>query len=317
MVNGDYQYAMESRGKNFRRYWELFKRTSKISNYTFSNGVECELGVMSPNKEKPEKFVAFMAVGAPCAGMNGCLKAAIQYLLSETNHKYRYRALVIYDGFEGLLKDDIREWTISNLAGLHYEGGIVIGANRTHPKEDKTGRTYQQIKKYKISHLVLIGGWDAYDAANHLRINEEKLPNGFRSVVIPATISANIPLSDIVIGADTALNAICNCCDRIKLSASGCRRRVFIVEVMGKKCGYLATMAGLAVGADAAYIYEEQIKLNDLVENVTRLKSKMAGPIKRGIVVISNGANKNYDNEFFRKLYTEEGKGIFDCRVSV
>lgn len=114
-------------------------------------------------------------------------------------------------------------------------------------------------------------------------------------VVVPATVSNNVPGSDFSIGADTALNTItmvqfykhqkqtlqkcptiislslytflCSSfqtCDRIKQSAAGTKRRVFIVETMGGYCGYLATTAGLASGADAAYIYEEPFNIHDL-----------------------------------------------------
>lgn len=109
-------------------------------------------------------------------------------------------------------------------------------------------------------------------------------------VVIPATVSNNVPGSDFSIGADTALNTITSVrastcthtrthaarcviaclfffaqtCDRIKQSAAGTKRRVFIVETMGGYCGYLATMAGLAAGADAAYIFEENFNIKDL-----------------------------------------------------
>ncbi|MEQ2168075.1 hypothetical protein GOODEAATRI_010746 [Goodea atripinnis] len=83
-------------------------------------------------------------------------------------------------------------------------------------------------------------------------------------VVVPATVSNNVPGSDFSIGADTALNTITMTCDRIKQSAAGTKRRVFIVETMGGYCGYLATMAGLASGADAAYIYEEPFNIHDL-----------------------------------------------------
>ncbi|XP_019326661.1 PREDICTED: ATP-dependent 6-phosphofructokinase, muscle type, partial [Aptenodytes forsteri] len=82
--------------------------------------------------------------------------------------------------------------------------------------------------------------------------------------IIPATVSNNIPGSDFSIGADTALNTITTTCDRIKQSAAGTKRRVFIIETMGGFCGYLATMAGLAGGADAAYIYEEHFNIHDL-----------------------------------------------------
>lgn len=112
-------------------------------------------------------------------------------------------------------------------------------------------------------------------------------------VIIPATVSNNVPGSDFSIGADTALNTITmvkllwntkqtsdnsknhhyillplsllsQTCDRIKQSSAGTKRRVFIVETMGGYCGYLATMAGLASGADAAYIYEDHFNIHDL-----------------------------------------------------
>jgi len=135
--------------------------------------------------------------------------------------------------------------------------------------------------------------------------------------VIPSTISSNVPGTDFTVGTDTALNAISDAVDRIKLSASGSRRRVFIIEVMGQKCGYLATFAAIAAGADAAYIFEEKIELEELCRNVQRLKKKMCGPIKRGIILRANGADSDYTTDFFQKLYSKEGKGIFDCRIDV
>ncbi|XP_065374931.1 ATP-dependent 6-phosphofructokinase, platelet type-like isoform X2 [Macaca fascicularis] len=81
-------------------------------------------------------------------------------------------------------------------------------------------------------------------------------------IMVPATVSNNVPGSDFSIGADTALNTITDTCDRIKQSASGTKRRVFI-KTMGGYCGYLANM-GIAAGADAAYIFEEPFDFEDL-----------------------------------------------------
>ena len=75
-------------------------------------------------------------------------------------------------------------------------------------------------------------------------------------VVIPATISNNVPGTEFSIGPDTSLNAIIDALDKVKTSAAGTRRRVFIVETMGGFCGYLATIAGIAAGADSVYINE-------------------------------------------------------------
>ncbi|KAG9340267.1 hypothetical protein JZ751_021710 [Albula glossodonta] len=136
-------------------------------------------------------------------------------------------------------------------------------------------------------------------------------------VVIPATVSNNVPGSDFSIGADTALNTITSTCDRIKQSAAGTKRRVFIIETMGGYCGYLATMAGLASGADAAYIYEDHFNIHDLEINVMHLVEKMKTTVKRGLILRNENCNANYTTDFIFNLYSEEGKGVFDCRKNV
>ncbi|MBV97693.1 ATP-dependent 6-phosphofructokinase, muscle type, partial [Eschrichtius robustus] len=136
-------------------------------------------------------------------------------------------------------------------------------------------------------------------------------------VVIPATVSNNVPGSDFSVGTDTALNTICMTCDRIKQSAAGTKRRVFIIETMGGYCGYLATMAGLAAGADAAYIFEEPFTIRDLQVNVEHLVQKMKTTVKRGLVLRNEKCNENYTTDFIFNLYSEEGKGIFDSRKNV
>ncbi|KTF73390.1 hypothetical protein cypCar_00045483 [Cyprinus carpio] len=135
--------------------------------------------------------------------------------------------------------------------------------------------------------------------------------------MLPATISNNVPGTDLSIGADTALNAIVETCDRIKQSASGTKRRVFIIETMGGYCGYLASVGGLAAGADAAYIFEEPFDIRDLQSNVEHLTEKMKTGIQRGLVLRNENSNENYTTDFIYQLYSEEGRGVFDCRKNV
>ncbi|KAG8138803.1 putative ATP-dependent 6-phosphofructokinase protein, partial [Naja naja] len=136
-------------------------------------------------------------------------------------------------------------------------------------------------------------------------------------VMVPATVSNNVPGSDFSIGADTALNTITDTCDRIKLSASGTKRRVFIIETMGGYCGYLANMGALAAGADAAYIFEEKFDIRELQANVEHLTEKMKTNIQRGLVLRNENSSENYTTDFIYQLYSEEGKGVFDCRKNV
>ncbi|KAL0965998.1 hypothetical protein UPYG_G00289300 [Umbra pygmaea] len=135
--------------------------------------------------------------------------------------------------------------------------------------------------------------------------------------MLPATISNNVPGTDLSIGADTSLNAIVETCDRIKQSASGTKRRVFIIETMGGYCGYLASVGGLAAGADAVYIYEEPFDIRDLQSNVEHLTDKMKTGIQRGLVLRNENSNENFTTDFIYQLYSEEGKGVFDCRKNV
>ncbi|XP_015448942.1 ATP-dependent 6-phosphofructokinase, platelet type isoform X4 [Pteropus alecto] len=106
-------------------------------------------------------------------------------------------------------------------------------------------------------------------------------------------------------------------CDRIKQSASGTKRRVFIIETMGGFCGYLANMGALAAGADAAYIFEEPFDIRDLQSNVEHLTQKMKTSIQRGLVLRNESCNENYTTDFIYQLYSEEGRGVFDCRKNV
>ncbi|XP_078143667.1 ATP-dependent 6-phosphofructokinase, platelet type-like isoform X4 [Centroberyx gerrardi] len=135
--------------------------------------------------------------------------------------------------------------------------------------------------------------------------------------MLPATISNNVCGTDLSIGADTSLNAIVETCDRIKQSASGTKRRVFIIETMGGYCGYLASVGGLAAGADAVYIYEEPFDIRDLQSNVEHLTQKMKTSIQRGLVLRNESCNENFTTDFIYQLYSEEGRGVFDCRKNV
>ncbi|KAM6177324.1 ATP-dependent 6-phosphofructokinase, platelet type isoform 2-T2 [Erethizon dorsatum] len=139
----------------------------------------------------------------------------------------------------------------------------------------------------------------------------------FPVCVLAATLSNNVPGTDISIGSDTALNVAVETCDRIKQSASGTKRRVFIIETMGGYCGYLANMGGLAAGADAAYIFEEPFDIRDLQSNVEHLTEKMKTTIQRGLVLRNESCSENYTTDFIYQLYSEEGKGVFDCRKNV
>uniref|UniRef100_A0A672PT08 6-phosphofructokinase n=1 Tax=Sinocyclocheilus grahami TaxID=75366 RepID=A0A672PT08_SINGR len=211
----------------------------------------------------------------------------------------------------------IKEIKWGDVGGWTGQGGSLLGTKRTLPAKH-IDKIAEQMRIHNINALLVIGGFEAYLGLMELQAARSKHAElCVPMVMVPATVSNNIPGSDLSIGADTALNAITDTCDRIKQSASGTKRRVFIIETMGGYCGYLATVGGLAAGADAAYIYEEPFDIRELQSNVEHLTEKMKTSIQRGLVLRNENCSENYTTDFIYQLYNEEGKGVFDCRKNV
>jgi len=126
-----------------------------------------------------------------------------------------------------------------------------------------------QLQQHRIEALMLVGGFEAFTAMAQLHAYRDKYPQFcIPMIVLPATISNNVPGTEVSLGSDTSLNMIVQCCDEIKQSASSTTRRVFVIETMGGQCGFLATMAGLAGAATRVYIPEHGISFADLAEDV-------------------------------------------------
>uniref|UniRef100_A0A4W5LV53 ATP-dependent 6-phosphofructokinase n=1 Tax=Hucho hucho TaxID=62062 RepID=A0A4W5LV53_9TELE len=256
--------------------------------------------------------VAVLNVGAPAAGMNAAVRSAVRVGITE-GHKM----FAVNDGFEGFYKGQIKEIKWGDVAGWTGQGGSILGTKRTLPAKH-LDKIAEQIRIHNINALLVIGGFEAILGVIELSATREKY-NEFcvPMVMVPATVSNNILGSDFSIGTDTALNYITDTCDRIKQSASGTKRRVFIIETMGGYCGYLASVGGLAAGADTVYIYEEPFNIRDLQSNVEHLTEKMKTGIQRGLVLRNENSNENFTTDFICQLYSEEGKGVFDCRKNV
>uniref|UniRef100_A0A7N6BFR5 ATP-dependent 6-phosphofructokinase n=1 Tax=Anabas testudineus TaxID=64144 RepID=A0A7N6BFR5_ANATE len=305
-----------------------FEEAVKLRGRSFENNLKTYklLAHRKPESELPTSNfnVAVLNVGAPAAGMNAAVRSAVRVGISE-GHKM----FAVSDGFEGFYKGQIKEIKWGDVGGWTGQGGSLLGTKRTLPAKH-VDKIAEQIRKHNINALLVIGGFEAFLSLLELLTAREKYDEFcVPMVMVPATVSNNVPGSDLSIGADTALNAITTTCDRIKQSASGTKRRVFIIETMGGYCGYLATVGGLAAGADAAYIYEEPFDIRDLQANVEHLTEKMKTSIQRGserpslflvcktISTRNENSSENYTTDFIYQLYTEEGKGVFDCRKNV
>ncbi|XP_010736439.1 ATP-dependent 6-phosphofructokinase, platelet type isoform X6 [Larimichthys crocea] len=293
-----FEEAVKLRGRSFENNLKTYKLLAHRK-------LESELPTSNFN-------VAVLNVGAPAAGMNAAVRSAVRVGISE-GHKM----FAVSDGFEGFYKGQIKEIKWADVGGWTGQGGSLLGTKRTLPAKH-VDKIAEQMRAHNINALLIVGGFEAFESLLQLyeaRATYEEFC--IPMCMLPATISNNVPGTDLSIGADTALNAIVETCDRIKQSASGTKRRVFIIETMGGYCGYLASVGGLAAGADAAYIYEEPFDIRDLQANVEHLTEKMKGSIQRGLVLRNENCNENYTTDFIYQLYSEEGKGVFDSRKNV
>ncbi|KAM6422057.1 ATP-dependent 6-phosphofructokinase, platelet type isoform 2-T2 [Rhynochetos jubatus] len=298
MDEGRFLEAVRLRGRSFENNLNTYKLLSHKKS-------DAELPKTNFN-------VAVLNVGAPAAGMNAAVRAAVRVGITE-GHKM----FAVIDGFEGFARGKIKEISWGDVGGWTGQGGSILGTKRTLPAK-YLEKIADQMRTNNTNALMVIGGFEAYESCLQLHEARSRFEEFCVPVcVLPATISNNVPGTDFSIGADTALNAIVETCDRIKQSASGTKRRVFIIETMGGYCGYLANMGALAAGADAAYIFEEQFDIRELQANVEHLTEKMKTSIQRGLVLRNENCNENYTTDFIYQLYSEEGKGVFDCRKNV
>ena len=251
---------------------------------------------------KPQRTIIVANLGAPAPGMNAALQTVVRLTASAG-----VRILAAQEGLRGLAEGKLRHLSWHDVDGLPSLGATILGTNRWLPDADDMRL---EAALAGADGLILIGGFACLAAAQRLR---ETLP----VVIVPATISNNVPATDRSIGSDTACNVICEAVDRLKQSAVGSRDRVFVVEVMGRRCGYLAWTAGIGSGAEVVYTHEQGIFLSDLIADIATLQESFTRGKSVGIVLVADGASDAYDTHTLARIYGEESGGRFDTRVCV
>lgn len=245
--------------------------------------------------------------------MNAATRQAVRFC-----HERGHTPLAIYNGFEGLLEDNISELTWLRVDNWTTRGGSELGTNRTLPSVDM-GSVASALQRHKIDALLLIGGFEAYNSVVQLEKARKDYPSLCIPMVhLPATISNNVPMTDFSLGSDTSLNALVAAADAIKQSAAASRNRVFVVDVQGGMSGYIAVLGALAVGAVLVYTPEQGINLACLVEDVEFLKERYAldvkGKSEGRLVIRSEKASSVYTTEVITNILKEEGADLFDAR---
>lgn len=301
MADGAYDKAVGSRGSTYQNMIDVFEILSSPVN---------------PEHDTPEDLahrprVAIIHAGGLAPGMNAAARAVAMLGLD-----HGFTMLGVDGGFPGLLNGDIRELSWGDLEGWAHRGGAALGTRRTTSDVDQFYALSRAIEANNIDAIVMIGGFSGYQALWAMEKEKDRYP-AFKIpfICVPASIDNNLPGSDLSIGTDTALNTNTEALDRIKQSAAA-SRRCFVAEVMGRRCGYLTLMSGIATGAEQVYLYEDGITLQQLTHDA----STMLDSFKRGrelfLVIRNEEASNYYTAEMLTKIFEAEGEGVFDVRTA-
>lgn len=229
----------------------------------------------------------------------------------------------IHNGFAGLSRHEsvkLIEWI--DIEGWNSIGGSEIGTNRQTPEETDIGMIAHYFEKYQFDGLIIVGGFEAFVSLEQLERSRAMYPS-FRipMVLIPATISNNVPGTEYSLGADTCLNSLMEYCDIVKQSASATRGTAFIIDVQGGNSGYIATFASLISGAQASYVPEEGISLQQLEMDINSLREAFAveqGMTKSGKLIIkSSNASKVLTPHTLADIFNDECHGDFDTKTAI
>jgi len=244
--------------------------------------------------------LAIMCSGGDAPGMNPAIKKFVDYAF-----KRGERAYLVYDGLEGLIDNQIKEADHRDVAGIVHIGGTIIRSSRSKRffEYEYRKKAYENLQSHNITGMIVLGGDGSFRAME--RFSKEFDIN---FVGIPTTIDNDIYGTEYCLGVDTALNVIRDALDKIRDTASSFNR-AFLVEVMGRDCGYLAIASAIVSGAEICVVPEKEFP-KDI------LKQRLNDEIKNGrryiLAIISEGTKKT--NEMHE--WIEDAFGL-DTRVSI
>jgi len=246
------------------------------------------------------KKIAVMTSGGDCPGMNAAIRSVVRTGLANGIEVFGIR-----QGYKGLIEGQIRSLSSRDVANTIQRGGTFLRSARCMEFKIDEGQKQgvDVLEKMGIEGLVVIGGDGSLTGA---KILHEKF--GTKVIGVPGSIDNDIYGTSISIGVDTALNNIARAIDMINETASS-HDRTFLVEVMGRNCGYLALMSAIACGAEAIIIPEIEYNLESIIGKV---KKRYEEGKSRSIIIVAEGAGSAVD---FGKAF--QLMGGFDTRITV
>lgn len=249
------------------------------------------------------KRIGVLTSGGDAPGMNAAVRAVVRTGLHEG-----WQVFGIRRGYEGLIAGEMTPLSARDVGGIMQQGGTALGTTRCPEFETGAGqhKALEACERMGIEGLVIIGGNGSQRGAHALS------QTGFPVVGVASTIDNDIYGAELTIGVDTALNIAIEAIDRLKVTASSLKR-AFLVEVMGRDCGYLALMAGIAGGAEVVVIPEFEVDPEDVA---AELRASYERGKAHALVVVAEGCRYNADR--MTKYFEDNRERLgFQLRVTI
>jgi len=220
--------------------------------------------------------IGLLTAGGDCPGLNAVIRGVVARA-----RQHGADVVGILEGWDGLMEGRFRPLDRDAVRGILQRGGTILGTSRRDPyvHGDGAASVRGAIEGERLDGLIVVGGDGTLRSS--LALWEEGIP----LVGVPKTIDNDIPGTDVTFGFDTAVQIATEAIDRITTTAES-HDRVMVVEVMGRTCGWIASYAGIAAGADAILVPENPYDLSELAE---LLKTRAAGGRRYSVVVVAEG----------------------------
>lgn len=261
--------------------------------------------------------IAVLTSGGDAPGMNAVVRAVVRIA-----HSRELKPVGVRWGFQGLIQDTIAPLSVRDVDGWSRRGGTVLGSSRCEAFRTPEGRATaaENLRKRKIRGVVVIGGNGSLTGAHLLARELDHTGRPFRVIGIPASIDNDLGRTTLCIGTDTALNTIVEACDRIADTACA-HARTFVVEVMGRDCGYLAITSAIAAEADGVLFREARLSYDELLGSIVDVVKRAYDPDSgknRVLVLKSEGVQMRVDflKERLDEALKREGLPV-ETRVTV
>lgn len=227
--------------------------------------------------------IAVLTSGGDAPGMNAAIRAVTRVAIDKG-----WEVFGVRHGYAGLVDGEMEPLGRRDVGGIIQKGGTFLGSARSEEFKTDAGqmKAIRNLHQHDVEGLVVIGGNGSQTGANAL------YEKNFPVVGVASTIDNDLYGSDITIGVDTALNIALEAIDRLKVTASS-HTRAFLIEVMGRDCGYIALMAGIAGGAEAIVIPEVDTTPQKVAEILEKAYERGKA---HGIVVVAEGAKYKADD---------------------